>query len=216
MRVPRREELDGARVDWLKQGGPTKADLSIVDLGQGPMVVKDFANKVPWVRLIGRFQISRECKAYRLLGPMPGLPRLWGRIDAHALAMEKIEARELVFLPDRATDGAARHEQLVGIVERMHRAGLYHLDLRGIDNVMLTDDGRVFVLDLAGSFWVRPGGWADRLLGGWLEMTDRAALLKWKTILEAGEPTDEEREFLHRYRFWRSLWIFNPKRRRRD
>ena len=33
--------------------------------------------------------------------------------------------------------------------------------------------------------------------------------------LLAGEFTDEEQAFLRRYRFWRSLWIFNPKRRRR-
>ena len=59
------------------------------------------------------------------------------------------------------------------------------------------------------------GGGAGGLFWGWLEMTDRAALLKWKTILEIGEFTDEEQAFLRRYRFWRSLWIFNPKRRRR-
>ena len=91
-RLPRREELEGTRVVWLKQGGPTKADLSIVDLGKGSTVVKDFGNKAAWVRLIGRIQIARECRAYDWLGPMPGLPRLWGRIDAHALALEKIDA----------------------------------------------------------------------------------------------------------------------------
>ena len=41
---------------------------------------------------------------------------------------------------------------------------------------------------------------------------DRAAMLKWKQILDPGSFTDEERAFLRRYRFWRSLWIFNPKR----
>ena len=214
-RLPRRDELDAARVRWLKRGGPTKADLSIVDIGQGPMVVKDFGNKAAWVRLIGRIQIARECRAYRWLGPMPGVPRLWGRIDAHALALEKIEAQELVFMPDRTRNGADRHAQLTEIVERMHRTGLFHLDLRGIDNVMLGPDGQVFVLDLAGALWVRPGGWAERVFSGWLEMTDRAALLKWKTILVACELNDEEQAFLRRYRFWRSLWIFNPKPRRR-
>ena len=213
--MPRREELDAARVRWLKRGGPTKADLSVVDLGQGPMVVKDFGNKAAWVRLIGRIQVARECRAYRWLGPMPGLPRLHGRIDAHALALEKIDAQELVFMPDRSRNGAARHAQLTEIVERMHRTGLFHLDLRGLENVMIGPDEQVFVLDLAGAFWVRPGGWAEWLFSSWFEMTDRAALLKWKKILEAGEFTDEERAFLGRYRFWRSLWIFNPKGRRR-
>ena len=191
MRLPRREEFDAARVHWLKRGGPTKADLSIIDLGQGPMVVKDFGNKAAWVRLIGRVQISRECRAYRWVGPIPGLPRLLGRIDAHALALEKIEGQELVFMPDRWDDGVAKHEQLTEIVERLHRTGLFHLDLRGIENVMLGPDGRVFVLDLAAAIWVRPKGRCARLFSSWLEMTDRAALLKWKIILNAGRLTDE-------------------------
>lgn len=216
VRVPRRDEIERCRVRWLKRAGPTKADLSIVDAGHGPVVVKDFGAKAAWVRPLGRLQIARECRAYRRLGPLAGLPRLLGRIDAHALALELLDAQELVFMPDRAENGPARHAELRAIVEAMHAKGLYHLDLRGIDNVMLGADGRVYVLDLAGAVGVRPGGLAERVIGRWLAMTDRAALLKWKTILRAGELTAEEQEFLRRYRRWRALWIFNRKGRRRD
>ena len=215
-RLPRREELDRCRVRWIKRAGPTKADLSVVDVGHGPVVVKDFGGKAAWVRPLGRLQIARECRAYRLLGPVAGLPRLLGRIDPHALALELLDARELVFMADRADRGLARHAELQSIVEAMHARGLYHLDLRGIDNVMLGADGRIYVLDLAGAVHVRPGGLAARLIGPWLSMTDRAALLKWKTILQAGELTEEEQDFLRRYRRWRALWIFNRKGRRRD
>jgi len=212
-RAPRRADLAGASVRWLKRGGPTKADLKIVDLGRGPMVVKDFAEKAAWVRLIGRLQVSRECRAYGWLGPMAGLPRWVGRIDAHALALEWIEGEQLAFAPYRRDGGAATHAKLRAIVERLHGAGLVHLDLRGKENVLIDPEERLFVLDLASACWFRPGRWAHRLCFRLLQTADRAALMKWKRILGAGSYTAEEEAFLRRYRFWRSLWIFNRKRR---
>ena len=79
--LPTRGQLDAHEVGVIKAGGPTKADLRLIDLGQGPLVVKDFARKARWVRWIGRVQISRECRAYDWLGPISGLARLVGRID---------------------------------------------------------------------------------------------------------------------------------------
>ncbi len=197
----------------LQAGGRTKADLRLIDLGQGQLVVKDFRHKSAWVRGIGRLQIARECKAYLWLGSVPGLPRFAGRVDAHALAIERIAGEPLGWSPRRHDDGAALLSRLQEIVESLHDAGLVHLDLSGRDNVLLTDDGRVFVLDLASAVWFRPEGWAHRLFFGWFRKPDQAALLKWKRVLGAGEYTEEERSFLRRYGFWRSLWIFNPKRR---
>ena len=80
LRIPTRADLEGGDVRTLQSGGRTKADLLVVDLGHGPLVVKDFRHKPTWVRWIGRLQIARECKAYRWLGPMPGLPRFAGRV----------------------------------------------------------------------------------------------------------------------------------------
>ncbi len=211
-RVPTRAQLAGPDVRWLKRGGRTKADLKVLDLGQGPLVVKDFADKAGWVRLIGRLQIARECRAYRWLGALAGLPRFAGRVDALALALQYIEGEQLAFVPQRRIDGAATHRKLAAIVESLHRAGLVHLDLRGKDNVLIAADGEVYVLDLASALWLRPGGWAWRLFGRWLEVTDEAALLKWKRILGTGPFSVEEQSFLSRYRFWRALWIFNRKR----
>ena len=56
------------------------------------------------------------------------------------------------------------------------------------------------------------GGLAHRLLFRWFAVADRAALLKWKQILRAGDYTEKEKAFLRRYRFFRALWIFNRKR----
>jgi hypothetical protein len=93
----------------------------------------------------------------------------------------------------------------------MHEAGLAHLDLRGRDNVLVDPEGKVYILDLASAVWFRPGGAAHRLFFETFAVTDRAALLKWKRLLEVGPYTEEELAFLERFRFWRSLWPFNRK-----
>lgn len=212
--MPRRGELSAATVEVLKAGSPTKADLLVVDLGQGPMVVKDFGNKVWWMRQFGRLQIRHEVKAYRFLAGLPGIPRLIGRIDRYALALEKIEGRQLGSAPERLTRGIVLMSRLEAIVERMHAAGLVHWDLRGRENVLVRGDDELFLIDFQSAMWARPGGWPHRLLFPMMKRVDDAALLKWKQILQAGPYTPEEEAFLRRYRFWRSLWIINPKVRK--
>ncbi len=212
--LPGRGDLETAEIRPIKTGLPTKADVLEIDVGQGPVIVKDFAGKAWWVRWIGRLQISREFRAYRWLEGVDGVPACLGRIDAHALALQKIEGGQLVDAPSRFDRGAAHLERLKTLVERLHGTGLVHLDLRGRENVMLGRSGDLFVLDLASAVWFRPGGLAHRLLFRKLKLTDEAALLKWKALLKAGEYTPDEQAFLKRYRFWRSLWIFNRKRPR--
>ena len=213
LRMPTRGDL--VRAEILKRGEKNKADLLVLDLGDGPMVVKDFAAKAWWVRLLGRLQIWREHRAYLRLGGVPGVPRLAGRVDAHALAIEKIEGRQLGKAPDRRKDGAARLARLRAILERIHGVGLVHWDLRARENLLVTPAGELFVIDFASAIWLRPGSLAHRILFPWFKRVDESALLKWKVILEAGPLTDEERSYLERHRVWRSLWVFNPRGRGR-
>jgi len=212
-RVPARADL--VRAGVLKRGEPNKADLLLLDLGDGPIVLKDFAGKAWWVRLLGRLQISREHRAYVRLGRLPGVPRLVGRVDAHALAIERVDAEQLGRAPDRQTGGAAKLAALREVVSRIHAAGLAHLDLRARENVLVSPAGEIYVVDFASAVWFRPGSLAHRLLFPWFRRVDESALLKWKVILEAGPLDDRERSFLKRHGFWRSLWVFNPRGRGR-
>ncbi len=200
----------------MKAGGPRKADLLIVDLGDGPMVVKDFGRKSWWTRLIGRVQIAREHRAYRWLGEAAGVPALIGRVDAHALAFENVEGEQLAFARGRHERAEVFLAGLRRVLDELHRRGVVHHDLRGRENVLVRETGEVVVLDLAGAVSFRPGGLTHRLLFPLLVRTDEAAYLKWKDMLAPGSLTAGEEAFLRRHERWRRLWPFNRKRRRRD
>lgn len=180
-----------------------------LDLGDGAIVIKDFARRNWFVRQIGRLQISRELGAYRWLPAMPGVPRLIGRVDGYALAFERIDGRAIGYSIYPERNGRALFDSLVDVVSRLHERGLVHWDLRTRKNVIACGD-RVVVLDFASAFWLRPGGLAHRLLFSWMKRIDHSAVLKWKQILCAGPYTKEEAAFLRRFHFWRGLWIFKP------
>lgn|GEM_PF-1527098 len=206
-RLPRREELEAATVGFLRQGVARRADLRVVDLGDGPLVVKDFAGTHWLTRLVGRLEIGHESRAYRGLGAMPGIPRWIGRIDAHALAVEKIEGDLLVHHPERNEHGRRHLAALAVIIEQLEARGFAHLDLMGRRNVMLRATGEVVAIDFAASLWVRPGGLLHRLVRRALAWYYRGVFLKWKAILDPESLTPEDKTFFSFLRVSRALLV---------
>lgn len=184
--LPTRAELGRAPKEFLTEGAPFKADVTIVDVGEGPMVVKDFAGRSWWRRLIGRREIDRECRAYRYLGPMPCFPSFIGQIDRDALAIEKVRGITLRL----AEDIDAKREDYLGqlrtAMNRLTELGFLHLDARAYRNVLRRPDGRVVFIDLAGSFWIPPGRFGHRLLVPFIRLYYEANIIKWETMLAPG------------------------------
>ena len=83
--VPTRQQLRQAEINLVHKGPIHKADVYLVDLGEGPIAIKDYRLKPWWTRLIGVIQIAHECAAYKVLGHAPGIPRFIGKIDLLAL-----------------------------------------------------------------------------------------------------------------------------------
>jgi predicted Ser/Thr protein kinase len=211
---PRREEIERSTVGFLKKGAAEKADLRLVDTGGKVVVVKDFAEKPWWGRLLGRVQIRREAAAYRWLEGEPGIPRLIGRVDALAIAIERVEGEQLAFAASRVSEGARHLAKLRALIDRLHARGVVHNDLRGRENVLLRGDGEIVVVDLAGALRLRPGGLAHRVFFDLFALADETAFLKWKDLLAPGPYTLTEQAYLARHRRWRALWPFNRKRAR--
>ena len=185
-RRPSRSQLDAAPKDYLTRGAPFKADVMVVDVGGGEMVVKDFAGRAWWRRLIGRLEVSRECRAYAYLGPMPWFPAFLGCVDKDALAVEKIDGVALARAADSEENRDRYLAQLRSAMERLGELGFLHLDARSNKNVLLRPDKQVIFIDLAGSFWIPPGRLGHRLLRRFAELYYEANLIKWETLLATG------------------------------
>jgi hypothetical protein len=198
MQTLSRELIEQAKVEMLHQGPAYKADVYIVEIDGKQIVVKDYASKPWWFRLIGRIELNHECNAYEWLGPMPGVPVFYGRIDANAMAIEKIEGTQIVTAENRFRDGRAHLKSIRGVAGRFLAAGFFHLDLRSRRNVMLRADGQAMVFDLAGSFWVPPGTWRFWLFRPFLTRYYKTVLFKWKKLLTMGRSFRDERSGLHK------------------
>jgi len=184
--LPTRPELDQASKEYLTRGAPFKADVTVVDIGEGEMVVKDFAKRSWWRRLIGRLEVDRECRAYTYLGPMPWFPAFIGRIDDDSLAVEKVEGKTLRFADDIDAKREDYLGQLRNAMERLTELGFLHLDARAYRNVLRRPDGRVVFIDLAGAFWIPPGKLGHRFFRRFIALYYEANIIKWETMLAPG------------------------------
>lgn len=148
--------------------------------------MKDFAGRAPWLRAtLGRWLIGRELRAYRALAGHSAVPRLLGRLDAYAFAVEHRPGRRLSrqraaelppdFLP-----------KLERAVAELHARGVVHFDLRHRSNVLVDEAGAPVLIDFASALCLRPARWPDRALLRWLARFDQRALAKWRAKLAPG------------------------------
>ena len=167
----------------LQQGAGRKPDVLLVELADGPVVVKDFGARAPWLRAtLGRWLIARELRAYRALAGHPSVPRLLGRIDAYAFAIEHRPGRRLS--RQRAAELAPDFlAQLETAVRGLHERGVVHLDLRHRSNVLVDANGAPVLIDFASAVCLSPTRGSQRWLLRALERIDEAALAKWRAKL---------------------------------
>ena len=126
------------------------------------MVVKDFAARGRLVRAtLGRWLVSHECRIHRRLEAHPAVPRLLGRVDALAFAVEHrggvrfSRRRPWTFTPEFG-------DRLDACVRELHALGVVHLDLRHRSNVRAGLDGAPVLIDFGSALGFRPGGLAQR------------------------------------------------------
>jgi hypothetical protein len=187
----------------------TKADVVVARTRLGLVAIKDYGPRSWWLRnTLGRLALRRESAAYRLAGEVEGLPRFHGRVGPFALATQWIEARRLADCADGSVD-AERFDTLRAIVERLHGRGVTLSDLSYRD-VLLADDGAVFVVDLAMA-WLcgeRAGGLRRRIFERF-RASDLFAIARLRARFARGDGSDPvadaDRGAVSRHRFARRL-----------
>jgi len=119
-----------------------------IEVGNARAVVKDFSvNGRVFRNLIGRFLIWREKKAYRRLKGVKGVPVFYGVVEGLALVLEEIQGRSIEGLDREKRLPVQFFEALRDLVERVHRRGLCHCDLKRAANVLVGNDGQPYIID---------------------------------------------------------------------
>jgi tRNA A-37 threonylcarbamoyl transferase component Bud32 len=200
------------RVLW--KGHASRADVKLIRLDGALYVVKDFAGK-PWytTALLGPWLLGRECRIYRALTGIEGVPKLIRRIDSLAYVLEYVEG-----IPLKEHRWAGRlPDELFHSIERtvheLHRRGVVHFDLRQRRNYMISDDAlRAYLLDFGTSVYFGKSGVARDILVPMFKGSDLGGLLKIKWRLWPHLLTEKDKRQINRSNFWRKFWIFTPTR----
>lgn len=195
-------------IRYLVQGRGIKADLLLEDWEGRMVVVKDYRNRNWFGRFLGRYQIRREKRIYRILENVPGVPPFLGILSRESLAVGHVDGRPI----DQFQDSHLVEKILAGLrdlLDRVHRKGVVHIDSRRRNNLLVNGEGRVHLIDFAGSLYLRPGGWIGRWFFPILKEVDEFAFLKWKQRLAPASLSAREKVRLRRISILRAFWIFN-------
>lgn len=187
-----RADLARAEVQVLSRGGDGNADVLRVCVDGRECVVKDFSARRGPIRWIAPWLVRRELRAYGQLRDHPAVPRVLGRLDALAFAIEYRPGE--ILGPRLASRVPSRFVgELREAVAAMHARGVVHLDLRHRSNALADADGHPVLLDFTSALCFRPGGWSARFLLPLLAWVDRRAVDKWARQLGAVQPASPVR-----------------------
>lgn len=191
----------------LVKGRFGKPDLSRVEIDGQAFMVKDVRRRNIFLRwTLGLSLIQQEWKIYIRLKGLKGIPQPVARIDRFAFAMEYIPGKAIGRYERLSPSFFSELEQ---VLREVHSRGVVHLDLRHKGNILISDDGKPFLIDFNSSLSFKNGGIFHRLFFPLFRWVDYGGLLKLKERSSPSSMTPEETDFLKRFNRLRKLWIFN-------
>lgn len=192
------EETLAPQAPWprltLRRGGGGRATLTVVQARGRPMVLKDYAQCSRWFRWVcAPILANREAHAYRRMGRLRGVPRLYGRVGRHGLLLEYIDGENCRAAKPVVADSF--FAELRGILAEVRRAGVLHMDVKR--NVLWARTGQAILLDFAASFvipwWMLP---LRRFLIRTAAAYDEREIIKLKSEVAPHLLTASDREVL--------------------
>jgi hypothetical protein len=157
-----------------------------------PVLVKDFRPcPLPWRLTWGRLMVARECAIYAALAGLPGIPRFLGRLDADAIAVERVEGRDLSHYR-KGTLPAGFVDRLETVVRGLHERGVVHLDLRQRRNILVAAGEAPVLIDFASALRLPKGSALLRVLA----VTDRSGVAKLRRKHAPDTLSDDDRRLL--------------------
>ncbi len=135
-----------------RSNGATKAQLRIEQRGNKTVLIKDFQDSNPIMKMYGRYTLYREAKAYSKLAGLTGFPYCHGIECRDVLVLEYLPGKPLSSFK-RGTVPETMFDKLDTIVALMHSRGVAHCDLHR-SNVILNQQD-LFIIDFASAFVFR-------------------------------------------------------------
>jgi hypothetical protein len=202
-----RQTLDSSQRELLSRGSPLKPAVWRVDSAQGSCIVKDVAPTPGWSRFLARWLLRRERRLLCKLQGVDGVPQFLGEIDRDAFSVNILPGDPLTGA-DFAADPVGLAQCLRQRIDQVHGRGVYHLDLRQRQNILVSGPAEAHLVDFGAG--LAPGPIGQLLFGRLLRWVDRQAVLKFLARHAPDELTVAEARSLLRGLRWRRLWIFSP------
>jgi tRNA A-37 threonylcarbamoyl transferase component Bud32 len=164
----------------LNHGGWANGDVYLTRAEGLPAVIKTYADKPVVIRLLGRFLLGRERKAYETLRGLEGVPALLPSQNPYSLAIEYVPGARI---SDEmlARDGVKIIGRLAHVIDSMHQRGVYHMDLRNQGNILIGENHDATVLDFASAVFIHGANPISRLIAALCRRFDLYGLSKWRS-----------------------------------
>lgn len=202
-----RAQLDAAPRELLSRGSRVKpAVYRVTAEGAEALIVKDVHALPALTRPLARLLMRREQRILQRLAGVGGVPQLRAQPDRDCFAVG--------VLPGVPLTGEAFEAQpqalatgLRQIIAAMHEHGVFHLDLRQRQNI-LVEGKTVSIVDF-GAAWM-PNRLLRPLLGPVFRWVDRQAVLKYVARHAPTQLTPAEGRAVLRFLRLRRLWFVSP------
>jgi RIO-like serine/threonine protein kinase len=185
----------------LRKPSNTRPAIWIMEEDGVRSAVKDFSvNGFYFRNIIGRFLVWRECRAYRRLIDLQGVPALLGTKDGLAVFMEEIDGKDLDSLEPDSSLPENFFRDLKDLVNEIHKQGLVHCDLKRAPNIILGNDGKPYIVDWSAALSkVELKIFPLNLIFKRFIRDDNNAIIKLMLKYRPEDITDEEKErYLYR------------------
>lgn len=170
-------------------------------------VVKDYSFHRKWYKeLIGKFLIYREAKALKRLKGTEGVPDLVSWPSPYRIVTTRVKG---FTLEEYGKNGRVKPEffdRLKGLIDNLHSKGIVHCDLKRAANIMMTEDGKPFIVDFSSAIFEVEFPLFLKAIYSRFKKDDKAAIAKYKIRFCPKEVTDLERSlYLRRGNFERLI-----------
>lgn len=126
---------------------------------------------------IRRAMLRREYAAYRRLTGIDGVPRCFGLREDGSLLLEFVEGEPFRESAHALQDRETFFSELLRIILAVHEAGVSHADLKRRGNILISPEGRPYLIDFGSAMMSREdGGIVNRAL---FRQTCRMDLNAW-------------------------------------